>query len=73
MASSPDLLPDYHDNPAELVDRLKKISTGKVEPRYPFVPRDWRPDAIPLLMYQAGCLIEWLYKHGDKNGGYHEG
>lgn len=67
MASSPDLLPDYYDDPAYLVGALKRLATGEVNAPYPFIPKDWRPNSMPLLMWQAACLIEW-YKMRQEKG-----
>jgi hypothetical protein len=70
MASSPDLLPDYHDDPSYLVGALKRLATGEVQAPYPFIAKDWRPDAMPLLMWQAACLIEWYKMRKDKGTRY---
>jgi hypothetical protein len=44
-----------------LADKLRKIATGEIT-TYEFSPMDWRPNAIPLLLWEAAEEIERLIR-----------
>jgi hypothetical protein len=42
------------------VEELRQIATGTKPPPYPFEPKDWRPGAISLLLFQTATEIDRL-------------
>jgi hypothetical protein len=44
-----------------LAEKLRKVATGEIA-TYDFSPMDWRPGAIPLLLWEAAEEIERLIR-----------
>lgn len=44
----------------DIADQCKKVATGELTVAYPFSPKDWRHDALAMLLWDAGEEIERL-------------
>ncbi len=48
----------------DIADQLRKVATGELEVAYPFSAKDWRHNALALLLWDAADKIAYYQAWG---------